>query len=129
MACFATTAALEYVEKSGKIGVHINVRVLQRITNAGLRGQMHHWAELALRKNGLNRGSFGEIDLVEGKVVEFAQNRQPRLLQRRIVIIIDTVDADHRATGFKKPAGKSKSDEARGAGDEDRILRHKQRES
>jgi hypothetical protein len=68
---FAMAAAFEDVEKTGKISVQISVRVLQRITNAGLGGQMHHGPELALRKNGLNRGSFGEIDLVERKVVEF----------------------------------------------------------
>src|SRR5262249_38300250 len=124
MTGFAMPTTLEDVEKTGKIGIEISVRILQRITDAGLGGQMHHWPELAVCKDRLNGASLGEIDLVKGKITEFAQNRQARLLQRRIVIVIDAVHADHRATGFKQSAGKGKSDKARRAGNQDSILRH-----
>jgi hypothetical protein len=85
---------------------------------------MHDWPELALGKNAFNRAALGEIDFVEGKFVKFVQDGQARLLQRRIVVIIDAVDADHRAASFKKTTGKSEADEARGAGNKDGILRH-----
>src|SRR5262252_3292274 len=124
MTGFAMAAALEDIEKTREIGVEISVRIFQRITNTGLGSQMHDWPELALGKNAFDRAPLGEIDLVESKFVKFAQDGQTRLLQRRIVIVVDAVHADHCPISFKKMAGKSKADEARGAGNKDGILRH-----
>jgi hypothetical protein len=118
-------AAFENIEKTGEIGIDISVRILQRITNAGLGGQMHNRPELSLGKNALDRVPLSEIDLVESKFLKFAQDRQARLLERRIIIIVDAVHADHRAASCKKMAGKSKADEARGTGNKDGILRHR----
>src|SRR5262249_35878131 len=125
MTSLTMPTAFENVEKAGKIGVEISVRVLQRIANTGLRGQMHHRPELALGKNAFDRAALGEIDLLESKFAKFAQNSQACLLQCRIVIIVDAVHADHGATSFKEPAGKRKADETRGAGNQDGILRHR----
>jgi len=100
------------------------VRVLQGITNTGLRGQMHDRPELVLGKNAFNRTSLSEIDLVERKFIKFIQNRQTCFLQRRILVIVDTVHPDYRAASFKEPPGKRKADKARDAGNHDGILRH-----
>src|SRR5262249_56631947 len=124
MTRFAMAAALEDIEKAGEIRIEISVRIFQRIANAGLGGQMHDWPELDLGKNAFDRAPLGEIDLVKRKFVKFAQDGQPRLLQRRIVVIVDAVNAHHRPASFKKMAGKSKADEACGAGNKYGILRH-----
>src|SRR5215469_9559546 len=86
---------------------------------------MHDWPEPAIEKNAFNCAALGEIDLVESKFVKFVQDGQARLLQRRIVVVVDAVHADHRAVSFKKTAGKSKTDKACGAGNKDGILRHR----
>ena len=117
-------AALEDIEKTGEIGIEISVRIFQRITNTGLGGQMHDWPEFALGKNAFDRVALGEIDLLERKSVKFIQDGQARFLQRWIVVIVDAVHADDRAAGCKKMPGKSKADEARGAGNKNGILRH-----
>src|SRR5262249_2586952 len=125
MTSLTMPTAFENVEKAGKISVEISVRVLQRIANTGLRGQMHHRPEFALGKNAFNRASLGEIDLVEGKFAKFAQNSQARLLECGIVIIVDAVHANHYPASFKEPPSKSKADETRCAGNQDGILRHR----
>src|SRR5215831_10073172 len=100
--------ALEDVEKTGKIGIEISVRILERIANTGLGGQMHHRPELALGKNAFDRASLGEIDLMESKLAKFAQNSQACLLQGRIVIIVDAVHADHRAASLSSRRARAK---------------------
>ena len=122
MTGFALPAAFQHIEKTGEIGIQISMRVLQRITNTGLSGQMHNRPELRLAKDAFDGAPLGEIDLVEREFVEFAEHGQAGLLQRQIVIIIDAVDADHLAPAFEQPAGKRKADEPRGAGDQDGIL-------
>src|SRR5215469_14321808 len=97
MSGFAVPATLQHIEKTGEIGIQISVRILQRITNAGLRGQMHDRPELGLAKDAFDGAALGEIDLVESKSVKFPENGQTRFLERRIVIIVDTVHTDHRA--------------------------------
>src|SRR5215469_2704533 len=124
MSGLAMPATLKHIEKTGEIGIQVGVRILQRITNAGLCGQMHDRPELGLAKDAFDDAAFGEIDLMESKFVEFPENGQTRLLQCRIVIIVDAVHADHRAAAFKEPPGQRKADETRGAGDQDGILRH-----
>src|SRR5262249_39921506 len=124
MSGFAVPATLQHIDKTGEIGIQIRVRILQRITNAGLCGQMHDRPELGLAKDAFDGATLGEIDLMESKFVEFPENGQARLLQRRIVIIIDAVYADYCAAAFKEPSSQRKADETRGAGNQDGILRH-----
>src|ERR1700728_1269717 len=119
----AMTAAFEHVEEAGKIGVKIGMRILQRVPNARLRREMHHWAELAVAEDRLGAGAVGKIELVTGKVVERPQDREPGLLERRVVIVVDTVDADDGAAAFEEPPCQYKADKARGAGDQNWSLR------
>src|SRR5262249_4181342 len=125
MSGLAMAAAFENVEEAGEIGVEISVRVLQRVANAGLGGEMHHRAEIAVAKKALDVSAFGEIDFMEGKFVEFAQDVQPRLLQRRIVIIVDIIETDDRLATLKEAARQRKTDKSRSAGNQDGILRHR----
>src|SRR5437763_12219997 len=100
MTGFALPATLQHIEKPGEIGIQISMRVLQRITNTGLGGQMHHGSELDLAKEAFSRVTLREIDLVERELVEFAEHGQARLLQRRIIIMIDAVDDDPIEVGL-----------------------------
>ena len=54
-----------------------------------------------------------------------AQNIQARLLQRRIVVVVEIVQSDHMAAFGQQPAGNMKADEARRSRDQYRLIRHR----
>jgi len=106
-------ASFQNIEEPGEIGVEIGVGVLQRVTDTGLRGKMHHRSKFAVAKYGLYALAIGEIDLVKTEVVEFAQNGDARVLQRRI----NAVEARDRAPSLQEAMSQRKTDEPRSAGD------------
>jgi hypothetical protein len=55
--------------------------ILQRVTDASLRGKVHDGSEFAIAKNGLYALAIGEINLVKTEVVEFAENGHTRVLR------------------------------------------------
>ena len=121
----AVAATFENVEKAREIGIEVGMGILQRVAHARLRGQVHHRTEAAVAEDGLGTLAVGKIELVKSEVLELPQHRKPRFLERGVIIIIDTVNADDRTAAFKKPPRQRKADKARGAGDQDGILRHR----
>ena len=101
MVGFTMPASFQNIEEPGEIGVELGVGILQRVTDAGLRGKMHDRSEFAIAKYGLSALAIGEIDLVKTEVVEFAENSDTRVLQRRIIIIVNAVEAHHRTTSLQ----------------------------
>src|SRR6516164_2211027 len=99
---FTMLASFQNIEESGEIGIEIGVGVLQRVTDTGLRGKMHHRSKFAVAKYGLYALAIGEIDLVKTEVVEFAENGDTRVLQRRIIIVVDAVEAHDCAASLQK---------------------------
>src|SRR4030095_16319072 len=71
------------------------------------------------------RWAVGEIDLFERKALLRAQDVQPRRLQRRIVIIVEIVEADHGAAFGEQPASNVEADETRSSGDQYCLTRHR----
>ena len=61
---------------------------------------------------------------MESETLQLPQDGEPCLLQRRVVIGIDAVDADNGSAVLKEPAREAEADKACGAGDQNRILRH-----
>ena len=110
------TAAFEHIEKAPEIGIEISVRILQRVTNPGLCREMHDRPEFAPAKDAFDIAPRREIDFVESKIAEVTEDAEPSLLESRIIVIVDTVHADHGATAFEESAGQSKADEACSAG-------------
>src|SRR5580704_10512606 len=86
---------------------------------------MHDRSEIAVAKQRCGEPAVGEVEPVKSEVLELAKDGEPCLLERRIVIGVDVVDADDRPAAFKQPARQAKADEARGAGDQNRIVRHR----
>jgi hypothetical protein len=100
------------------------MRIDQRIAHAGLGGQMHHGGETVFGKERRHAGAVGEIEFRETEAFELGQLREARILQRRIVIGVEIVEADDGAAGFQQPPRDVKADETGGAGDEDGVTRH-----
>ena len=63
--------------------------------------------------------AVGNIELAEGESLVRRQPRQPRLLQRDIVIVVEIVDAEHRVAARQKRLRHLRPDKAGGAGDQD----------
>jgi len=78
---------------------------------------MHDRAEGAILERRFGELAVGEIEPVKLETRELTQDREPRFLQRWVVIIIDAVDADDGAAAFQHPPRQAKADETRGAGD------------
>src|SRR5215471_1141331 len=98
MLAAVVAAALQHVEEALHVGVDISVRLLQRVPNARLRGEMHDLRKTVLREQGFGCPAIREIELQKAEFWITFQKLQPRLLQFRIVIAVHAVDADDLAT-------------------------------
>ena len=119
MRCAVLPAALEHVEEAHQIGVDIGVRVFQRVAHAGLRREMHHQLGPQRREQGRGGGAVGEVEPREAEALAPLQPVEARLLQPRVVIGVQAVDADHAAAVAQQPVGQMIADEARGPGQQD----------
>ncbi len=116
-------ACLEDGEEAVEIGAGIGARVLQRIAYAGLRGQVDHHLRPEADEGGLHRVVVGDVDLPEGEAVSGEKPVEPGLLQRRVVIGREIVEAEHRRPGIEQRFGDVKADETGGARQQDSFER------
>src|ERR1700747_1917720 len=90
-------AAFQDVEKAFDIRLRIGVRMIERMANAGLCGEMNDFCEVVLLEQGFCCSSISQIELLESELRIVLEERKARLLQRRIIIVVETVNADHGA--------------------------------
>src|SRR6478735_2956897 len=109
-------AAFEDVEEPLKIGVDISVRLIDRMPDAGLSGQMDHSRKTMFCEQLGHRRPMSKIDLHEGKTRIAAQNVETRALQGGIVVAVDVVQSDDPASLVEQPTGDMKTDEASSSG-------------
>ena len=93
------TASFENVHEALKVGINVSMRVRQRITNTSLCGEVNDGRKLSLRKELLNGFAVGNIEMVEIEPAAFRQPVQSRLLELRVVIGSEIVDAHHPPAG------------------------------
>ncbi len=103
MAACRLAAAFEHIEEADQIGVDVGVRIDQRIANAGLGGEMHDVGKPVRREQRGHRVAVCEIGLLEAKLRERRKLREPRLLQSRIVVGVEVVEADNTAPLLQQP--------------------------
>ena len=66
-----------------------------RVAHAGLRGEVNHALELLRARTARScRVLIGEIDLHEPETRDFCENREPRLLERDVVVLVEVVEPD-----------------------------------
>ena len=90
-----------------------------------LAREVDHRAEYTVAKNRLDGFTLGKIEPVKAELPKLPQDREPGFLERRIVIGIDAVDTNHRATGLQDAARQAEADKARGPGDQNWTARHR----
>ena len=85
---------------------------------------MHHQPSAASRANSAGvRRAVGEVE--PARSVKPGAPEQPveaRLLQPRVVVVVQAVDADHPAALAQQPLGQMVADEAGGPGQQDRAV-------
>src|SRR3569623_299730 len=124
MTAVIAPAALEHVEETLQIGIGVSVRTVDRVADAGLRGEMHDGGKPMLVEQRGNRGTVGKIGLHKGKAGIGTQDSEPCPFQRGIIIVVDVVEADDLSTFAKKLPGDVKADEAGCARDQNRLICH-----
>ena len=112
-------AALEDVGEADDIAVDVGVRVDQRVAHAGLRGQVHDAVELLLREQRRDALAVGHVHLHEAEVRVRRQARQPILLESRVVVVVEVVQAHDLVPARQQELRDVHADEAGRAGDED----------
>ena len=102
------------------VGLHIGVRIDQRVPHPGLRRQVHDRLDVRVRRGQrLHRRAVRDVDLVERESALRRQPVQPRLLQPHVVIRVEVVHPDHRRRRRQHRLGDVVADEPRRAGDQD----------
>src|SRR5438270_12117958 len=86
-------ASLEDVQEAGDVALGVRVRVRERVADARLRGKMNDALRLVTREQLLDRGTIGDVAAHELETLELAKDIQPGMLQRRIVVVVEVVDA------------------------------------
>ena len=68
--------------------------------------------------------AVGEIELDEAEARRgFSSDREPRLLEPDVVVVVEVVEADHLVAALEQDLRRVVADEAGGAGDEDFHVR------
>ena len=103
-----------------EVRLHISLRVLDAVADPRLRAQMNDAFELVCVGKPLERFGVGEIDSFEAEAVAVLTQEivEPRLLERRIVIVIEVVDADDVVAALEEGTRSSRADEPRGSSNE-----------
>ena len=106
------SAALEHVDEAFEIGVDIGMRVIDRVANACLGGEVDHLGKLMLLKERLDARAIGEIKPHKGEIGVLLEKVKPRQLQSRVIVIVDDIQTSDIAPLREQPLGHVKSDEA-----------------
>jgi hypothetical protein len=88
------------------------VRVVDRVADAGLGGEVNDDAETVGGEEGFHLAAVGEVDAGEGEGVALLEPFEPGLLEGRVVVVVEVVEADHLAALTEEALGEVEADEA-----------------
>ena len=109
---------LEHVERAGDVGVDIGARIIEAVTHAGLRREMHDHVRLRRLCDGREPLLVREHRHVRGEAVRLRQNLVALFLQLHVVIGREPIDARHRMAVGEQALRKMEADKTGGAGDQ-----------
>ena len=114
-------AALQNAEEADDVGIDIGLGRFQAVADARLGGEVDHPARPRGGEQGGDAVAVSQVQrmmVIGGVGLKLGQ---ARLLQRRIVIGVEVVQADDALAPLQQTPGGVKADEAGGAGDQDGI--------
>ena len=109
-----TAAALEQVGEADDVAPDVLFRVREGVAHAGLGGKVHDPVRRLGSEELLERGAVAEIGPSEAKTLAAAQVRDPRLLERRVVVAAEAVQARHAVATREQAPAKRRADESGG---------------
>src|SRR5438270_11581130 len=114
------TRELEHVAMADQVGSNISARVLEAVADARLCAEVDDAVDLDRVGEALERLGVGEVDLLEPEAIAelLLHSRQPRLLERRIIIFVEIVDADDLVAPLEQGARRRRADEPRSPRDQ-----------
>jgi len=112
-------ASLQHVANAHQVALQVGPGVLQRVAHPGLRGQVDHALRPVAGKQRVQARGIGNVAFGEGKARVGAELCQPGMLQARVVVRVEVVDADDLIAALQQLLGHVHADEAGAAGDED----------
>ena len=113
-------AAFEDMQEAGEVGIDISVRVVERVADPGLRGEMDRRASaVSAAKVASTAVRSPRSALMKRKPFALLEPREARLLQRHVVIGVEIVEADHLVAAVEQPCRRVIADKAGGAGNQD----------
>src|SRR5579862_1471090 len=122
MPALPVAAAFEDIGEADQVCIDVGIRIDGRMGDAGLRGKMQHVAEVLPGKQRGHRAAVREIALMEMERRAVLELGQPRLLQARVVIGVEVVEAMNGPTVGKEPARQMKANEAGSAGHKNGLV-------
>ena len=112
---------LQHHQMTHHVGLHIGIRIHQRMPHPGLRRQMHD-RRPDPHDPATSRPTASLSDTSSwwnAKPACATQPVQPRLLQPHIIIVVQVVQADHAVAARQQRLGDMVADEPGAAGDQD----------
>ena len=100
-------AGLQDIVKADHVALDVGIRILNGIPHAGLGGQVHHNVKLIIGKQLINQRFVGQVSLDEtilafGFFARAQNDREPVVLQGRVVVIIEIIQAHNVHGGTLK---------------------------
>jgi hypothetical protein len=112
-------ARLEQVAEAHEVRLHVGAGIFERIPDARLRRHVDDAVEALGGEQCAQYRAVGDVDLREAELRMRLELAEPRALERRVVVVVEVVDADHLVTARQQGRGDVHADEARRAGDQD----------
>src|SRR5690242_20560631 len=103
-----------------EVGPHVGVGVLEAVAHTGLRTEVYNPVDIDAAGEVVKRLVVREIDLLEPEAIAelLLKVSEPRPLQRRVVIIVEIVDADDLPAALEQRARRCRADEPRSPRDQ-----------
>jgi len=111
-------ASFQDIEETHYVGVHVRIRVFERIPHPCLGRQVHDRIEARSGEEILHGRPIDHINVYMGEGGVGGQRVQACLFQVRVVVIVEIVEANNGASLIQEFSGKVETDESGGAGDQ-----------
>lgn len=115
-------ASFEHIEEARDIGIDIGMGIDQGMPDAGLGSKVHDSREAIRRKQLRHALALGNVRPDELEIRERLELCDPRLLQMRIVIGVEVVEAHHVMPVRQQAPRDMHADEPGRSSDENRLV-------
>ena len=103
-------ASLKHMKKPHHVGTHIGIRIVDAVTHAGLRPQVHHHLRHIFLKKTEHVSLVPQISFDKSIVLIFPQDSQAVFFQFYVIVIVQIIETDDPGAFFQKASGQMETD-------------------